>query len=189
MSKITYTSVAALCNTLSLAGSNPSVRKIQEKLGGSFTPISEYLKQWRTEKDLAKESDVSISSELQNAILAEFTLVARKVQSSVQAQLNEQSADLQEALEEIENLGKKVHQLEHKNNELEKILDKNQLAYEKRVSADEATINYLKDEKKSLHEKLAEANKLRHESELREAIANTRAENLSGLVNKDVSKK
>ncbi len=68
--------VAQLCNQTELLGNKPSVRKIIAELGGSFTVVAEYLKQWREEKELAKESDMAISQELQQAILAEYALVA-----------------------------------------------------------------------------------------------------------------
>lgn len=62
--------------------------------------------------------------------------------------------------------------------ELERTSQDNSLAYEKRISADAATIEFLKDEKQNLHKMLGEANQLRHEAELREAIANTKVESL-----------
>jgi hypothetical protein len=62
--------------------------------------------------------------------------------------------------------------------ELERTAQDNSLTYEKRISADASTIEFLKGEKQNLHKLLGEANTLRHEAELREEIANTKVEAL-----------
>ncbi len=178
MSKLTQTSVSELCNQMIITGEKPSVRKIKEKLGGSFNTISEYLNHWRNEQELAKESNADISQELSNAILAEFTKVAKKVESSFNAKLNEQNEDIKEAKEELELLSTKIKQLEQDNNDLSKSLESERLAHEKKSSADEATINFLQQEKESLHRSLNEANKKYHDAELNEAVAKTKAESL-----------
>ena len=178
MSKITYQRVSQLCNEMELLGNKPSVRKIIAELGGSFTVVAEYLKQWREEKELANESDMTISPELQQAILAEYALVANKVKQGLETKINELSLDLTETQEELNTSLSTIKQLEARIAECERTSQDNSLAYEKRISADAATIEFLKDEKQSLHKMLGEANQLRHEAELREAIANTKVDAL-----------
>jgi chromosome segregation ATPase len=176
LSKITYQHVAQLCNQMELLGNKPSVRKILAELGGSFTLVAEYLKQWRTENELANEADVAISQELQQAILAEYALVANKVKQGQEAKINELSLDLSETQEELKSSLSAIKKLESRITELERTIQDNSLSYEKRISADASTIEYLKTEKQNLHKLLGEANTLRHEAELREAIANTKVE-------------
>ena len=178
MSKITYQRVAQLCNQMELLGNNPSVRKIISELGGSFTIVAEYLKQWREEKELAKESDMAISLELQQAILAEYSLVANKVRQGVENKIKNLNLDLKETQEELATSLSSIKKLEARIAELERTVQDNSLTYEKRISSDASTIQFLKDEKQNLHNLLGEANKLRHEAELREAIANTKVETL-----------
>lgn len=178
MSKITYQRVAQLCNQMELLGNKPSVRKIIAELGGSFTVIAEYLKQWREEKELAKESDMAISPELQQAILAEYSLVANKVKQGLENKINELNLDLNETQQELNTSLSTIKKLEARIAELERTAQDNSLTYEKRISADASTIEFLRGEKQNLHKLLGEANTLRHEAELREAIANTKVETL-----------
>lgn len=178
MSKITYQRVAQLCNQMELLGNKPSVRKIIAEFGGSFTVVAEYLKQWREEKDLAKESEVAISQELQQAILAEYALVANKVKQGQETKITELCLDLNETQEELSSSLGTIKKLEAHIAQLERTAQDNSLAYEKRISADASTIEFLKNEKQNLHQLLGEANQLRHEAELREAIANTKVETL-----------
>ncbi|MFP3773677.1 DNA-binding protein [Legionella pneumophila serogroup 1] len=178
MSKITYQRVAQLCNQMELLGNKPSVRKIIAELGGSFTLVAEYLKQWREEKELAQESEMPISQELQQAILAEYALVANKVKQGLEAKISELTLDLTETEEELSSSLSSIKKLEARIAELERTIQDNALTYEKKISADASTIEFLKGEKQNLHTLLGEANKLRHEAELREAIANTKVEAL-----------
>lgn len=178
MSKITYQRVAQLCNQMELLGNKPSVRKIIAELGGSFTVVAEHLKQWREEKELAQESDVAISTELQQAILAEYTLVANKVKQEYESKITELSLDLTETQEELIISQRKISSLQARIEELEHMAQKNSLDYEKQISADASVIAFLKEEKQQLHKLLAEANAKRHEAELKEAIAKTKAEAL-----------
>ena len=163
---------------MELLGSKPSVRKIIAELGGSFTVVAEYLKRWREEKELTKESELTISLELQQTILAEYALVANKVKQGQEAKINELGLDLTETQEELNSSLSTIKRLETRISELERTVQDNSLAYEKRISADSSTIEFLKDEKQNLHKLLGEANQLRHEAELREAIANTKVETL-----------
>jgi len=179
MSKISYQRVAQLCNQMELLGNKPSVRKIIAELGGSFTVVAEHLKQWREEKELANESDMAISPELQQAILAEYALVANKVKQGLETTINELRLDLIETQDELSSSLSTIKKLEARIAELEKTVKDNALTYEKRISADASTIEFLKSEKQSLHQLLGEANKLKHEAEVREAIANTKVEAFS----------
>jgi hypothetical protein len=140
--------------------------------------VAEYLKQWREEKELAAESSMAISQELQQAILAEFALVANKVKLGLENKINELSIDLSDTQEELKTSINTIRKLETRVAELEATAHENYLAYEKQMSADASLIEFLKDEKRNLHKQLGEANKLKHEAELREAVANTRVESL-----------
>lgn len=178
MSKTTYQGGAQLCNQMEVLGNKPSVRKIIAECGGSFTVVVEYLKRWREEKALAKESDMEISQELQQAILAEYALVANKVKQGLETKINELRLDLAETQEELNSSLSTIKKLEARVAELERTAQDHSLAYEKKISADAPTIEFLKEEKQNLNKLLGEANKLKHEAELREAIANTKVEAL-----------
>lgn len=162
MAKLTLTAVSALCNRMVLAGEKPTVRKVQEQLGVSFNRIIEYLNQWRTERDLANESSTSISQELTNALLAEFAKIGKKVASTFSERLEEQNAELHEAKEELEKLSQKISLLEQDNQNLKKSIELQYLKYEKKAASDESMIQFLKDEKESLHQAIKEANHLKH---------------------------
>lgn len=178
MSKITLTSVSELCNHLVLKGEKPSVRKIQEKLGGSFTTISGYLKEWRNEINMASKSQMDISSELTNSLMAEFAKIAQKAESRLQKQIEDLESYQGELEEELKKVSHALLQKEQDNEALKKQLEKEHMEYAKSTAGFESTIKYLNDEKRELQKRLAEAQEKRHQAELKEAIANTKAEAL-----------
>jgi chromosome segregation ATPase len=179
MKQITYFTISELCQALIQTGIKPSVRTIREKLGGgSFATITEHLRHWREERALAQESDMMISQELQQSILAEFTQVAKRVEARLQRTLQEKEQDLIEATEELVRVTKELHQLKHHAQELQNTLDIERLEYEKRNAGNASTIEYLTREKDQLHQALGEANRLRHQSEVDKAVAETRTEAL-----------
>lgn len=48
---INYRVVADTCQELLVAGEKPGIRKVCERLGGSFSTISVFLQQWQEEQD------------------------------------------------------------------------------------------------------------------------------------------
>lgn len=182
MSAITYQSVAKTCNQLQLIGDKPSVRKIREKIGGSHTVIAEHLKKWRAETQLCESTDLTISEELQKAILAEFAQVAAQVQSSLKETIEEKSIDLQETTAALTEYELKYRQQELKLDEIQQKLHNDTLEFEKKLAACESTISFLKDREIDLQKKCAAANEKAHQAEVQTAIANTKADNFQNRI-------
>lgn len=178
MTKITYQNVARICNEMKLHGETPSVRKIRERTGGSFTTISDYLKQWREETERAETVETRISEELTNAILAEFHQVAHEASSHLQKKLDEKEVDLTETREALTEYEARCRKQELTIDELKTKLHNSRIEHEKKQAALESSIEFLKDREGSLQKLLSEANQKRHEAELKEAVANTKVEAL-----------
>lgn len=176
MSKITQTSVSELCNHLCLKGEKPSVRKIQEKLGGSFTTISEYLKQWRKETELASQTTIDISPELKNALFAEFAKVANQAEARLQKKIEEIESDNKELEEELKKINDALLQQTQAHEKTQKTLEDERVGKAELTAVSNSVIDNLKNEKKELQQLLNEANEKRHQAELREAVANTKVE-------------
>lgn len=70
---LNYQAVADLCRELCSAGETPTIRKLREKLGGSFSTISAFLNQWQEQKILAnQQAGLELSEPFREAMLAEF---------------------------------------------------------------------------------------------------------------------
>ena len=182
MSKITYQDVAKICNQFQATGDKPSARKIREKIGGSFTTITEYLKKWRHETQLSESSDMTISEELQKAILAEFAQVASQVQFSLQETIDEKEVDLQETREALSECELKCRQQELIISDVKIKLRNDTLDFERKLAACESTVSFLKDREIELQNKLAVWGEKSHQAELKTAIANTMAENFRNKI-------
>ncbi|SEG40461.1 replication region DNA-binding N-term [Legionella quinlivanii DSM 21216] len=184
MAKISFYDVAQQCNKLQLLGEKPSVRKLRAVLGGSFTTINEYLRQWREEQSLAGTSEFEISKELQDVIQSEFVRIAKEVQSSMQGTLEEKTADLEDALKEIKELNGKNFNLEIKIAETNKHYEQHRIESDKKLAILEAEISYLKNEKEMLHKKLGEANKAKHDAEISAVEAKARLDEIKKQMKK-----
>ncbi len=171
-----YFTVAKICNQMKLTGEKPSVRKIRERTGGSFTTIAEFLKEWRAESVLADSTEMTISEELQKAILAEFAEVAMAVQSSLQESIDEKDVDFKEAKEALAEHEALCRKQGLKINELETEIQNSRLDFEKKLGACESTVSFLKDREEYLQKKAAELHEKYHQAEMQTAIANTKTE-------------
>ena len=182
MSQITYQAVAKICNQLRMTGDKPSARKIREKLGGSFTTITEHLKKWRIETQLSESSDMAISVELRKAILAEFSQVASQVKCSLQATVDEKELDLHETREALTECEHKYKQQELKLSDIKIKLHNDSLEFEKKLAACESTVSFLKDRETDLQNKLAAFSEKSHQAELKTAIADTKSANFQNRI-------
>lgn len=182
MSQITYFTVAKICNQMKLTGEKPSVRKIRERIGGSFTTIAEFLKKWRDETVLADSTEMAISEELQKAILAEFAEVAMAVKSSLQESIDEKDVDFKEAKEALAEHEALCRKQELKINELETEIQNSRLDFEKKLAACESTVSFLKDREEFLQKKTAELHEKYHQAEMQTAVANTKSENYQNRI-------
>ena len=182
MSQITYQAVAKICNHLKATGDKPSVRKIREKIGGSFTTITEHLQKWRHETQLSESSDMAISEELQKAILAEFAQVASQVQFSLQETIDEKEVDLQETREALSECELRCRQQELIISDIKIKLHNDTLEFEKKLASCESTVSFLKDREIELQNKLVVWGEKAHQAELKTAIANTMTENFQNKI-------
>lgn len=182
MSVITYQSVAKTCNQLKLVGDKPSVRKIREQIGGSHTVIAEHLKKWRAETQLSESTDMTISEELQKAILAEFAQVASQVQSSLKETIEEKDIDLKDTMAALTEYELKYRQQELKLDEIQRKLHNDTLEFEKKLAACESTVSFLKDREIELQKHCAILSEKAHQAELQTAVANANANNFQNRI-------
>ncbi len=183
MTQITYHAVANVCNQLHLLGEKPSTRKIRERLGGSFTTITEHLRQWRNEATLAESTDMALSAELTNSILAEFAMVAQRTESFMKSVFEEKDIDLKETQVALSECEIKFIKLELQFDELKTKAHNDNLELEKKLAFHESTVSFLKEREVELQNKLAATNDAYTQAQLQAAIANTHVDNLKERIN------
>jgi len=111
---VTFQAVTVVCNEMSKAGENPSVRKLHARLGGSFSTITEHLNQWRTKQALVQSSENELSDEFNQALLAEFARITEGVREKSKLQLAEKEAQLTEAVDLLSAHESKLEECEKK---------------------------------------------------------------------------
>gem|GEM_PF-6041181 len=84
---------------------------------------------------------MTISEELQKALLAEFAQIAAQVQSSLKETIEEKDIDLQEITAALTEYELKYRQQELKLDETERKLHNDTLEFEKKLAACESTVS------------------------------------------------
>lgn len=173
---ITFQAVAVVCNEMSKAGENPSVRKLHARLGGSFSTITEHLNQWRTKQALAQSSENELSDEFNQALLAEFSRITEGVREKAKLQLAEKEAQLAEAVELLSAHESKLADYELKFNELASQAKSDQLSLEKKLAVAIGDAESARQRELGLQKKIDLLIDKCHQAELRAAIAETKIE-------------
>ncbi len=112
---ITYDIFLDAIGQLEALGEKITVRSIVDKIGGSFTKIAEFKRQWQQNQALAKEATLRMSLHLETAIYAEFGRLHANAQLTYKQQLEQAERDHQELLVI-------VHKLESQNAQLQQAL-------------------------------------------------------------------
>lgn len=109
---ITYDVFLSAIEQLEALGEKITVRSIIDKIGGSFTKIAEYKRQWQQNLELSKEATLKMSSHLETAIYAEFSRLYANAQQSYKQRLEQSESDHQELLSLVNNLENQNAQLQ-----------------------------------------------------------------------------
>ncbi|MBE0505794.1 MAG: DNA-binding protein [Marinospirillum sp.] len=147
---VQYQQVVQVIQELQRQGENPTVQRIREALGtGSFTTLSEHLRQWRDEQrnatPLQQESKevpdtlLNLTRELWQAACAEADLKLQHYQQAADQEIRQALSDKQLAMEEALRTEEKNLLLERKNTELLRDI--------KQLTADISRIQTLLEEK------------------------------------------
>jgi len=112
---ITYDVFLDAIGQLESLGEKITVRSIVDKIGGSFTKIAEFKRQWQQNQELARKATLKMSSQLETAIYAEFSRLHAGAQTTYKLQLEQAENDNQELLVLI-------HKLENQNTQLQQAL-------------------------------------------------------------------
>ncbi len=155
---ITYDVFLSAIEQLETLGEKITVRSIIDKIGGSFTKIAEFKRQWQQNQALAKEATLKMSSHLETAIYAEFSRLHTSAQTAYKQQIEQAEKDHQELLAVTKNLEDENAYLK----ENISTIQKNQLAFL-------MTYTRINEEKSAL---------LLQKAELEEAIKEGYTENL-----------
>lgn len=171
---ITYEKVAALCNELTKNQEKISVREIHKQLGGSFSNISKFLKQWQEQSLLAQKYDSEISDELMQAIKAEMVKVADNVKASFVEKIDIKDDEIKEMEKIIADFEKKTDELEFALSKSRNAARDQQLSLEKALSSAQSET---KVSEKRIEDLQAQVDELRtrcHEADIRAAVAETK---------------
>jgi len=97
---ITYQQVVNVCQSLKQEGQKLSVRAIHQQIGGSFSTVSTFFRQWQEQMLQMNAADHSLSSALKHALFNEF----EAIQKHTEAHLNQHIQQLRESNKESETL-------------------------------------------------------------------------------------
>lgn len=151
---ITFQAIAVICNEMTKAGENPSVRKLHARLGGSFSTITEHLNQWRTKQALAQSTENELSEEFNQALLAEFARITEAVREKSKLQITEKEEQLTEAVELLSAHESNLATCEKSYKELEERAKLEQLTLKKKLAAAIGDADSAKQRKSALQEKI-----------------------------------
>lgn len=154
---VQYQQVVQVIQALQRQGENPTVQRIREALGtGSFTTLSEHLRQWRDEQRKATplqqdsqqlpEALLSLTRELWQAACAEADQKLLHYQQAADQEIRQALSDKQLAMEEALKVEEKNLLLERKNTELLRDI--------KQLTADASRIQTLLEEKEKQQREL-----------------------------------
>src|SRR5271168_921458 len=130
--KATYQSVSNCCHELLAIGDKPSIPKIHEKVGGSFSTISKFFQQWQAEHRLAHKTELSES--FQQAALAEFARVSETIKKQVREELENQKQHLTEIQELLLSSESRNEQVREELADCQKTLADTQATLEKELA-------------------------------------------------------
>lgn len=176
---VTFQAVAVICNELTNAGVKPTVRKVNERVGGSFSTVSMHLKQWLTNQALAQSSENELSDEFNQALLAEFARVTGAVKAKAELQLAEHEVQLTEAIDLLATHELQLKECEKHYKMVEERAKAEQLELEKRLAAAIGDADSAKQREQGLQEKIDLLIEKCHQAELRAAIAETKIDKLT----------
>lgn len=155
---ITYTDVASACAEILKLGEKPSIRRIHERIGGSYSTISTFYRQWQQSTHEASLSDLSISESLKQALLSEFS----KVSTLTKQQFSEKLAnDQQQAQEAVDLLAEYEVKFNALTTELSASSTENQalkISYEKQIAVLEEKESSAKREVMDLRQQMLTIN-------------------------------
>lgn len=171
MTQIAYQSVSTVCETLQALGQTPSVRKVRDQMGGSFSTISEYLTQWRLQTEQASSASHELSAALQKALLAEFSQIESQAHKANQSTIDTLSSDLADANKAVIDCEKVISEQKTKIHQLEEQARSDLLEHEKKAAAAESAIELLSAREAALTQKIEELTKETHAALVKEAVA------------------
>lgn len=107
---LSYPLVSKICLALIASEEKPTVKKIQQQSGGSFSTVGKYYQQWQQEQALVAKTETEISEHFRQAILAEFSRATERVQEGLNTQLADTQAQLKDAQDFLEDYEGKLEQ-------------------------------------------------------------------------------
>ncbi len=166
---LSYPLVSKICLGLIASGETPTVKKIQQQSGGSFSTVGKYYQQWQQEQALASKTEAELSEPFRQAVLAEFSRVAERVQEALNTQLEETKAQLKEAQDLLADYESKVEQISQEFSNYRVQSEETNLKLEKKLSATQARFEEITKREAACAAQFEILRQQFHESQLRAA--------------------
>lgn len=151
---------------------------VRAQVGGSNSKLMEFLRQWKSERQSASETDEDMSDVFRQALLAEFSRVVQKARERLEKQLHDEKSSTQEALVLLAETEKKCTDQTEKIVALEAQYQEKVLALEKQIAGLEARLNDGQAREVKLTEKIDMFQASQHQAEVEAAVAKSRVEAL-----------
>lgn len=175
---ITYPIIAQHCVELIAQGEQPSVRKLYQRLGGSYPAITELYRQWRGEQVLATQAEGDLSDSFHQAVLAEIARATETLRQNLGQQLAAEKRDFKEAQDLLAELEAKNEELIQQFDELQRSSEQTQRRLEKALAAAEALIEDNQQRQAACQQQIEVFRAQSHAAELKVAVSETRCQEL-----------
>jgi len=170
---VTQQAIFEACQTLIDAGSTPTVRKIADKIGGSYSKLSQGLREWRDQQVLANAATSEVSNELKQALLAEFSRITQSLKENLHLQLQEKDQQLKENLSILQEYETKIEALTTHIQSLKTQARETQLHFEKQLAAAAAKLDESTKRTANLEQQLNKMREEKHQADIRAAVFET----------------
>lgn len=175
---ITYPILAQHCAELIAQGEQPSVRKLHQRLGGSFSTLSELYQHWRSEQVLAAQTEGDLSESFHQAVLAEIGRATEVLRQNLTQQLVAERAQLKETQGLLAELEAKNEELIRQFDELQQSSEQTKLGLEKALAAARALVEDSQQRQAAYQQEIEALRNQAHAAELKVAISETRCQEL-----------
>ena len=178
--------IAQICNALVEEDREPTIKAVTDKLGGgSPNLILQYIREWRKEYELASKVEDDLSPEFRQAALAECARKLAVMRQSLQKQIEERDAQLNELQRFLENAEIRIEELNNELAQMKKEQDAKCIDYEAKLAAVKEQIavraeqaNEVKEklhhQTEQLQEEVKQLQEAKHQTDIKAAVAEAR---------------
>lgn len=180
---ITYQQVVSTCQSLKQQGQKPSVRTIHQQIGGSFSSITAFLRQWQEQQAKMNADAHNLSSNLKQALFSEFETIQKQTQVRLNQQLQQLCVSNKEAEALLANYEQQLQQKQQEFIQSQEDAQAMRIELEKQNAMLAASNQHSKERITQLESELETLRRTCKRFEIEAAVNLTRYEAAAGIEN------